>query len=250
MKISRVLVSQPKPDSPDSPFVRLAELTGAAFDFRQFIRVEGVTTYEFRKQKIDLAKFPSVVFNSKTSVDHFFRICEEVRYTIPDSLRYFCLTENIALYLQKYIVYRKRKVFIAEGGALDSLIEQMQKYREERFLFPVSNVQKADQLRDIRKAGIRVTKAVLYNTVSSDIKDVDISSYDLLVFYSPFGIKSLFENFPEFQQGEIKIAAYGKTTHRAAKSAGLTINVPVPSPRFQSMTDALERFICEANEKE
>lgn len=247
LKIRKVLVSQPEPTSPHSPYAKLIEQTGVEFTFRQFIEVEPVWAFEFRKQRVDFSKFSSVILNSKTSVDHFFRICEELRYQPPESLHYYCLSESIALYLQRYIVYRKRRIFFGPDGKLESLLDQMEKNKGERFVFPVSNVQKPDQIRMLRKAGFRVTKAVLYNTVSSNLADLEIGQYDLLVFYSPYGIKSLMVNFPDFQQGETAIAAYGKNTQGTARQIGLRVDIPVPTIANPSMTDALQRFISEAN---
>ena len=247
MKIKRILVSQPQPDPTLPPFGKLAERTGVELVFRPFIHVEGVTSYEFRKQRIDLTKFPSVIFTSRTAVDHFFRLAEEIRYNVPETTRYFCNSENVALYLQKYTVYRKRKIFFPADGTMESLVKMMDKYKKERFLLPLADVHKPDVPKLLRKEGIRFTKVITHRTVSSDLSDVDISQFDLLVFYSPQGIKSLTENFPDFVQGDVSIAAFGATTHKAVKAAGLVLQVPVPTPTCKSMTEALEAYIGEQN---
>lgn len=247
--ISKVLVSQPEPTHEHSPFARLSEKTGVEFVFRPFIRVEGLSAYEFRKQKVDITKCPFIIFTSRAAIDHFFRIAEELRYQVPDETRYFCLSEQIALYLQKYIVYRKRKIFFSEDGTEQGLIVTMDKYRNERFLFPTSEVFSQKVPRELKKEGIKYTKAVLYRTVSSDLSDVELSQFDMLVFYSPLGIRSLQENFPDFEQGDTIIAAFGKGTHAAVKAAGLALQIPVPTPRCLSMTDALEHYILEHNEQ-
>lgn len=249
MKISKVLVSQPEPTHSQSPFARLAEKTGVELTFRPFIQVEGVSSYEFRKQKVDFAKYSCVILTSRTAATHFFRMAEELRYQVPETIRYFCLNEPIALYLQKYIVYRKRKVFFTENGTIPELLKQMEKYKKERFLVPLSEVHSQELPKAMKKESIKFTKAILYRTVSSDLQDVDINKYDLLVFYSPLGIKSLQENFPDFKQEERIIAAFGKNTHAAVKSAGLDLQIPVPTPTCLSMTDALEEFILNANKK-
>lgn len=211
------------------------------------IHVEGVTAFEFRKQRIDFSKFVGVIFNSKVAVDHFFRLCTELRFQVPDTLLYFCISESIALYLQKYVTYRKRRVFISETGQIEGLLSEMLKHKEDKILFPASNVQSMDQIRELKKAGLHVKKAVLYNTVSSDVRDLDIGSFDMLVFYSPFGVTSFRENFPEYEQGETKIAVYGKNTQRAAKQGGLTVHVTAPTAKSPSLTDAIEAFIKEQN---
>lgn len=249
MKIKKVLVSQPRPEQAQSPYLRMADKLGLEMVFRPFIQVEGLTAYEFRKQKIDFAKFPSIVFTTRTAVDHFFRIAEEIRYTVPETTRYFCTSEQVALYLQKYTIYRKRKIFFPEDGELKTLIKSMQRFKTERFLIPLSDVHKADIPRDIRKEGIRLTKVILYRTVSSPLQDLDINTFDALVFYSPQGIKSLQENFPSFEQGDKVIAAFGKSTHNAVKRAGYTLQVAVPTAACKSMTEALEHFIAENNTK-
>ena len=249
LKISRVLVSQPRPTSSHDPYVKLEQSCGVDIEYRPLIHVEGVTAFEFRKQRIDFSKFQGVVFNSKVAVDHFFRLCTELRYQVPDTLLYFCISESVALYLQKYVTYRKRRVFSSSSGKMEDVLPEMLKRKEEKFLFPVSNVQGPEQLRELKRAGLHIKKAILYNTVSSDIHDLDLHSFDMIVFYSPFGIASLLENFPEFVQKEIKIAVYGKGTHRAAKQAGLAVDVVAPTAKCPSLTDAIEEFICSYNKE-
>lgn len=211
--------------------------------------MEGVTAFEFRKQRIDFSKFVGVIFNSKVSIDHFFRLCNELRYQVPDTLLYFCISESVAFYLQKYVTYRKRRVFNATSGQLEEMLPEMLKRKDDRFLFPVSNVQGPEQVRELKKAGLHIRKAVLYNTVSSDVRDLDINAFDMIVFYSPYGVRSLKENFPDYEQRDTAIAVYGKNTKRAAKQAGLRVDVEAPTEKNPSLTDAIETFI-QAHNKE
>lgn len=250
MKISKVLVSQPKPTSAYAPYAKLEQSCGIEIVYRPLIHVEGVSAFEFRKQKVDFSKFVGVMFNSKVAIDHFFRLCTELRYQVPDTLLYFCISESVALYLQKYVTYRKRRVFSSESGAMEEMLPEMLKRKEERFLFPMSNVQGPEQMRELKKAGLHIKKAILYNTVSSDVRDLDIQDFDMLVFYSPFGVASLMENFPDYSQGDTKVAVYGRNTQRAAKQAGLKVDVMAPTSKCPSLTDAIEAFICEQNKAE
>lgn len=249
LKISKVLVSQPKPSSAYAPYVKLEQSCGIEIVYRPLIHVEGVTAFEFRKQRIDFSKFVGVIFNSKVSIDHFFRLCTELRYQVPDSLLYFCISESVAFYLQKYVTYRKRRVFNATSGQMEEMLPEMLKHKNERLLFPVSNVQGPEQVRELKKAGLHIRKAILYNTVSSDVRDLDISTFDMLVFYSPYGVMSLKENFPDYEQYETAVAVYGKNTKRAAKQAGLRVDVEAPTEKNPSFTDAIEAFIRTQNEE-
>ncbi len=246
MKIKKILVSQPEPSSDKSPYLELAEKNNLRIDFRPFIHVEGIPAKEFRKSRVDIPTHSAVVFTSRTSIDHFFRICEEIRFTVPDSMKYFCISENTAYYLQKYIVYRKRKIFYGNGKFSD-LMEYIQKHRDENFLVPLSDIHKEEIPRLLEEGKINFTKAIIYRTVSSDLSDLKDVNYDILVFYSPSGIKSLFQNFPDFKQKEIKIASFGPTTAKAAKEAGLRVDIQAPMPQAPSMTMALELFIKRFN---
>ncbi|RPH32396.1 MAG: uroporphyrinogen-III synthase [Bacteroidales bacterium] len=245
MKIKKILVSQPEPQSEKSPYLELAQKHNLKFDFRPFIVIEGVATKEFRQQKVDILEHTAVVFTSKTAIDHFFRICEEMRITVPEALKYFCITESVALYLQKYIVYRKRKIFYGSSTFQD-LMEVINKHKEEKFLVPLSDVHKPEIPKTLDKAKVKYKKVILYKTISSNLSDLGMS-YDMLVFYSPNEIKSLFDNFPSFEQGEIMVAAFGPTTAKAVKEGGLRLDIQAPTPNCPSMTQALEEFIKKHN---
>ena len=248
MKIKRILVSQPKPTTPKSPYADLAEKNNLKIDFRPFIQVEGVAAKEFRKQRINLLDHSAVIFTSRTAIDHFFRIAEELRISVPDTMKYFCISEATAYYLQKYIVYRKRKIFHSTGRFSD-LIEVLKKHREETFLVPLSDIHKQEIPSLLNKNKLNYTKAILYRTVSSDLSDLKDVNYDVLVFFSPSGIKSLFQNFPDFKQNDTKIASFGPATAKAVKDAGLRLDIQAPMPQAPSMAMALEQFIKKYNKK-
>lgn len=249
MKIKKVVISQPEPQNEKSPYMELAQKYGLKIDFRPFIHVEGVSSKEFRQQKINILDHTAVIFTSKTAVDHFFRICEEVRVTVPETMKYFCITESVALYLQKYIVYRKRKIFYGNNTFAD-LLEIMQKHKEEKYLLSLSDVHKPEIPKSLDKAKIKYTKAIFYKTVSSDLTDLrDDFPYEMIVFYSPNGIKSLHDNFPNFNQNDIVIGAFGASTAKAVKDAGLRLDVTAPTPTCPSMTHALDVFLKEYTKK-
>ncbi|WP_298736741.1 uroporphyrinogen-III synthase [uncultured Chitinophaga sp.] len=219
-------------------------------DFHPFIRVEGLSAKEFRKQKIDILNFTAVIFTSRNSVDHFFRICEEMKIKVSQDCKYFCITEAVALYLQKFILYRKRKVFYGADGSTKSLLEVMNKHRDnEKFLFPSSDSQKKDIEEWLKINKCEYATATLYKTVSNDVKEVMTKAYDMIVFFSPSGVKSLFENFPEFQQNGTRIGAFGPTTSAAVEEAGLRLDVKAPAPQAPSMVAALEQYLAELNKK-
>lgn len=246
MKIKRILVSQPKPDSTKSPYFDLASKTNVQVDFRPFIQVEGVSAKEFRQTRIQILDHSAVIFTSRTAIDHFFRICQDMRITVPDTMKYFCISEATAFYLQKYIVYRKRKIFYGDG-TLEDMVEVMKKHKDENFLVPLSHVHNAEIPQLLDKFNYKYTKAILYRTVSSDLSDLKDVNYDVLVFFSPSGIKSLLQNFPDFEQKEIKIASFGPTTAQAVKEAGLRLDIEAPTDVAPSMTMALEQFIKKHN---
>lgn len=248
MKIKTILISQPEPKSDRSPYFGLAEKHNLRIDFRPFINVEGINLKEFKNQKINLLDFSAVVFSSKTAIDNYFRIAKEAKVSIPDSMKYFCKTESIAYYLQKYIVYRKRKIFHGRTSFSD-LLDQLRKHNKDNYLIPVSDISKSDIQPLLKKNKIKYNSVVLYKTVSSDLSDLENVYYDILVFFSPAGIKSLIDNFPEFKQNETKIAAFGPTTTKAVKEAGLKCNIPAPTKDAPSMTRALDLFITEFNKK-
>ncbi len=246
MKVKKILVSQPHPgETEKSPFTELAEKYHVKVEFRPFIRVEGVTAKEFRQYRVDILAHGAVFLTSKTAVDHYFRICDEMRVTVPDTMKYFCTSESIANYLQKYIVYRKRKIFY--GTKVEDLLELMQKHKEEKIFLPLSDPHKPEIPKLLDKKKYKYTKVILYRTISSDLSDIDIKDYDILAFYSPTEIKSLFQNFDGFVQGETKVACFGPATAKAAKAAGLHIDISAPKPGVPSMTMAIEQYLKDLN---
>lgn len=246
MKIKSILVSQPEPSTAKSPYFELAEKTNVKIDFRPFIQVEGVSAKEFRQTRIQILDHSAVIFTSRTAIDHFFRISQDLRLTVPDSMKYFCVSEATAFYLQKYIVYRKRKIFYADGRFSD-LISVMKKHKDEKFLVPLSDIHKQEIPELLDKEGYKYTKAILYRTVSSDLSDLKDVNYDVLVFFSPSGIKSLYQNFPDFKQNNTRIACFGPTTAQAVHEAGLRLDIEAPTVQAPSMTMALEHFIKKCN---
>ena len=242
MRIKRILVSQPKPENGKSPYFDLAEKNNLQIDFRPFIQVEGIPAKEFRQNRIDILNHSAVIFTSKTAVDHFFRICEEVRVMVPDNMKYFCLSESTAFYLQKYIVYRKRKIFYG-NGRFEDLLDLINKHHEETYLLPLSDAHNDDIPQILQKHCIKFTKAILYRTVCSNLSDISKLNYDILVFFSPSGIKSLLQNFPDFKQNDVKIASFGSSTAKAVRDAGLRLDIEAPKPEAPSMTMALDQFI-------
>ncbi len=243
MKVKTILVSQPEPSLEKSPYSRLIEKNKLSIDFRPFIHVEGVTAKEVRQQKIDFNNFDNIVLTSRNAVDHFFRLCKEMRFTVPDTTKYFCQSEAVAFYLQKYVVYRKRKVYVGERS-IEDLESVFKKFNKESFLIPSSDVLKSDIPDFLEKMKLNWQRAILYRTVVSDLTDLRDVYYDILVFFSPSGIESLFKNFPDFKQNATRIAVYGNTTENAAKEAGLRIDVKAPTPETPSMTMALEKYIA------
>jgi len=247
LKTRKVLVSQPEPANPKSPYFDLAKKYNLKIDFKPFVQVEGIPSKDFRHQKVNILDFTAVVFTSKTGIDHFFRICNELRIVVPDTMKYFCITENVAFYLQKYIIYRKRKIFHGKAKFQD-LIDVIAKHRDDNFFVPLSEPHNAEIPDILLKNNIKFTVGTLYKTISSHFsnnpKDFD---YDILVFYSPSGIKSLKENFPDFVQGDIKIAAFGPTTATAVEQEGLRLDINAPNPKAPSMTMALDIFLKEYN---
>ncbi len=249
MKIKKILVSQPKPSNDKSPYYDLAEKYGVEPVFRPFIKVEGLTAKEFRQQKINIADYTGVIFTSRAAVDHYFRLCEETRFNVPDTMRYFCTMESIAHYLQKYIVYRKRKISFGTTGKLDdpALIQALQKNKKEKFLFPMSDVHQHETEPALDAAKLDYTQAVMYRTVSNDFTPEEPFDYDLLLFFSPAGIASLTKNFPDFSEKypNCKIGVFGKTVSQAAKEAGLHVDIEAPRPEAPSMTAAVELYLKE-----
>lgn len=245
-KVKTILVSQPEPNTQSSPYFDLAKKQKVKIDFRSFIHVAPVDVAEFRKQKVNIPSYGAVILTSRNAVDHFFRVCDELRYQVPDTMKYFCMSEAIAYYLQKYVVYRKRKIFTGKTHFVD-LMPLIKKHREEKFLLPSSDILKPVIPELLEKDKIDYTRAVLYNTVCSDLTDLADVYYDVLVFFSPSGIKSLFQNFPDFQQNDTRIAAFGPTTWQAVEEAGLRLDIKAPSKEAPSMTMALDQYIKKVN---
>ncbi|MCX2678817.1 uroporphyrinogen-III synthase [Galbibacter sp. EGI 63066] len=248
MKVKTILVSQPEPKVENSPYLRLVEKQKIKVDFRPFIHVEGVNARDVRQQKIDLTQFTAIILTSRNSVDHFFRIAEEMRFKVPDSMKYFCQSEAVAYYLQKYVVYRKRKIYVGKR-TFHELAPIIKKYKDEKFLLPSSNVLKPLVPEILNELKIDWKRAILYKTVISDLSDLRDVYYDILVFFSPSGIESLMKNFPDFEQNNTRIAVFGNTTVKAATEAGLRIDIEAPTPETPSMTMALEKYIAQVNKK-
>ncbi len=243
--IKKVLVSQPKPASEKSPYYEIAEKYGVEIVFRPFIKVECLSAKEFRQQKVSILDHTAIVFTSRHAIDHFFHLCTEMRVNIPEDMKYFCVTESIALYIQKYVQYRKRKVFFGATGKIDDLIPSMVKHKTEKYLVPMSDVH-TDEIKNLLdKNKLNHTEVVMYRTVSNDFTPEEKFDYDMLVFFSPAGITSLLKNFPNFEQGDIAIASFGPTTAKAVRDAGLRLDLEAPSPQAPSMTAALDMYIKE-----
>jgi uroporphyrinogen-III synthase len=244
LAIKTILVSQPKPEGEKSPYYDLAEKYKLKIDFRPFIHVEGVTSQEFRQQKVNIPDHSALILTSKNAVDNFFRIAEEIRYDVPDTMKYFCISEAIAYYLQKYVTYRKRKIFFGKQ-TIEDLVEVMKKHKGEKFLLPCTDILRDKIPITLEEHKFNFTKAVLYKTVASDLSDLEDVYYDMLVFFSPGGIESLFKNFPDFKQNNTKIAAFGPTTANAVIKHNLRLDVHAPQPNAPSMTAAIELFVKE-----
>ncbi len=244
-KIRSILISQPEPSSEKSPYFDLSEKYKIKIDFRPFIHVEGVPAKEFRQERINILEHTGVILTSRNAVDHYFRMCEEMRVAVPESMKYFCLSESTAYYLQKYVVFRKRKIFHGKQS-FEDLMEVIKKHKNERFLLPVSDIHKQSITDLLEKFNIKFSKAVFYRTVCSDLSDLADVNYDMLVFFSPSGIESLYKNFPDFKQNNTRIAAFGSTTADAVKEAGLRLDVHAPAPGLPSMSMAIESYIKKA----
>ncbi|MCC6701184.1 MAG: uroporphyrinogen-III synthase [Fluviicola sp.] len=248
MSIKTILVSQPKPEGDKSPYYDLADKYKLKIDFRPFIQVEGIAAQEFRSQKINIPEHTAIILTSKTAVDHFFRIAQEIRFEVPDTMKYFCISEAVALYLQKYVTYRKRKIFFGKQ-TIEDLIDPIKKHKGEKFLLPCTDILRDKIPETLEAAKIPFSKAMLYRTVAADLSDLEDVYYDMLVFFSPGGIESLFKNFPDFKQNTTVIAAFGPTTANAVVKNNLRLDVHAPMPNAPSMTAAIEMFIKDYNKK-
>lgn len=245
-KVTSLLVSQSRPADENSPYFELANKYSVKVDFRPFIQIDGVSYKDFRKQKVNILDHTAVIFTSRNAIDHFFRICTEARIEVPATMKYFCISEQTANYLQKYIVIRKRKIFTGTKTALE-LVELMKKHKKEKFLYPCSDVRKNDIPEFMDTGDFHFTEATMYQTVSSNLSDLEDVYYDIIAFFSPSGIKSLFDNFPDFKQNSTRIAAFGPTTAKAVEDAGLILDIQAPLPNAPSMTGALELYIKKVN---
>ena len=241
-RINSILVTQPKPTNDVSPYFAIAEKYGIQVDFREFIEVQPVSYKDFRREKINILEFTAVIFTSRNAVDHFFRICQEAKLEMPAEMKYFCISEQTANYLQKYIVLRKRKLFVGERTAAD-LFDVIKKHKGEKFLYPCSDIRKDDLPVFMRANNLKFSEAVIYRTVASDLSDLAEVKYDCIAFFSPSGISSLFINFPDFVQEGTRLAAFGPTTAKAVIDAGLILDIEAPHPNAPSMTGAIEAYI-------
>ena len=243
--IKKILISQPKPSSEKSPYFDIEKEFGVELVFRPFIKVEGITAKEFRHQKVSILDYSAVVFTSRHAIDHFFTLAKELRITIPETMKYFCVTETIALYIQKYVQYRKRKVFFGTTGKIQDLVPLMIKHKGEKYLVPMSSVHNDDVKILLDSKKLQHMECVMYRTVSNDFSEEEVSSfdYDMLVFFSPTGIQALCKNFPEFSQVDIRIATFGPSTAKAVEDSGLRLDLQAPTPMFPSMTGALKAYL-------
>lgn len=248
-KIKKILISQPKPSSEKSPYYEIAEKYQVDIQFRPLIKVERVSAKEFRHQRINILDFTAIIFTARTAVDNFFSLCEELRITMPETMKYFCVSETVALYLQKYIVYRKRKIFFSQTGKIEGLNNPFTKHAKEKFLFPVPEEHNDEVTRFLDEKKINYTKSVMYRTVSNDFEAEEKLDYDMIVFFSPLGVASLLKNFPNFKQGDIAIGCFGAATAKAIEDEGLRLDCNAPQPEHPSMTAALGAFLKENHKK-
>lgn len=249
--IKKVLITQPRPESDKSPYFEIEKRYGIAITFQPFIKIEGVTAKDFRKQKIDISSYSSVIFSSRHAIDHFFRLAEEMRLSISQDTKYFCISESVALYLQKFILYRKRKVFFGADGTSKSLYEILSKHKSnENFLFPCSDHSENEVVAWLGKNECRFELPIMYKTVSCDVRKVlEDGKYDVICFFTPSGVKSLFENIPEYQQKNTIIGAFGLNTIKYGADFGLEITIKAPEPQVPGMATALERYLSERTKK-
>ena len=249
MKIKNILVSQPQPTSEKSPYYDISERYNVKLEFRPLIKVEPISAKDFRTQKVTILDYSAIIFNARHGIDHFFRLCEELRVTIPETMKYFCVSETVAVYLQHYIHFRKRKVFYGSTGKMSELVVIMNKHVDEKYLLITSDVQNEETLSALDKSKITYDKASMYRTVSNDFTEDEEFNYDMVLFFSPIGVNSLLKNFPDFKQGEMLIGCYGSTTAQAVRDANLRLDLEAPVPGVTSMTMALDNFLKEYTKK-
>ena len=247
MKVTKILVSQPKPASDKSPYFDIARKYNVDIDFKQFIKIESVTPKEFRQQKVAILDHTAIVFTSRHAIDHFFNLCAELRVSVPETMKYFCVSETIALYIQKYVQYRKRKIFFGDNGKMDGLLPIMVKHKNEKYFVPLSSVHNDEITAMLDKHNLQHSEAVMYRTVSHIFEPGELDGYDMMIFFSPSGIVSLKENLPEFNQGDMQIACFGPATAAAIKEAGLRLDLEAPTAEAPSMTMALEQYLAKNN---
>jgi len=249
LKIRNILVSQPQPsDFEKSPYAEIARKYCVTFTFKQLIQIEGVPAKDFRKDRINILDYSAIIFTSKNAVDHFFRICKEMRVEVPETMKYFSISESTAYYLQKYVQFRKRKIFHSKEN-FSLLVDLIKKHKSEKFLLPCSDVHKLDVPKMLEDNKVIYKKAIIYRTLARDMSDTDISKFDMLVFFSPAGIKSLFKNYPEFKQNRTVIAALGPSVAKAAIDAGLRLDIEAPTKEAPSITSAIEQFLTKEARK-
>ena len=246
MKLSKILVSQPKPTSDKSPYFDIARKYGVEIDFKQFIQVEALSAKEFRAQRINILDHTAIVFTSRHAIDHFFGLCAELRVQVPETMKYFCVSETISLYIQKYVQYRKRKVFFGTNGKMDTLLPLMVKHKTEKYFVPLSSVHNDEIANMLNEANLQHTEGVMYRTVSHIYEPSELEGYEM-IFFSPAGIVSLKENLPNFVQGDTQIACFGPATAAAIKEAGLRLDLEAPTAEAPSMTMALEQYLAKTN---
>ena len=244
-KVKNILISQPKPSGEKSPYYDIAEKHHVSLDFYPFIKVERVSTKEFRQQRINILDFTAIILTSRTAVDNFFSICEDLKVTIPETMKYFCVSETVALYLQKYIVYRKRKIFFSQTGKVEGLNNPFTKHSKEKFLFPVPEEHNDDISHFLDEKKLNYTKSVMYRTVSNEFPEDQKMDYDMIIFFSPLGIQSLITNFPDFTQGDTAMGCFGNTTAKAMEEAGFRLDFEAPRPEYPSVVAALDAFLKE-----
>lgn len=245
--IQKILVSQPKPESDKSPYFEIEEKYKVAFTFHPFIKIEGVPAREFRQQKIQILDYSAIVFNSRHAIDYFFTLCREMRITLPEDMKYFGISETVALYIQKYVQYRKRKVFFGTTGKWPELVAVMAKHKQEKYLIPLSDVHNDDNEQLLKAKKLKYTQCVMYRTVSNDYPADRPLDFDMIVLFTPAGVESLLKNFPDFEQGTTRLACFGPATRKAMEDAGLRVDLSAPTPQARSMTAAIELYLEEEN---
>ncbi len=243
MKIKKILISQPKPELERSPYFEIAKNFGVEIEFRPFVQVEGIPAKEFRKHRVDILSYTAVIMTSKNAVDHFFRVCNEMRIIVPETMKYFCISETTAYYLQKYIQFRKRKIFFSNHSYADLVDIIRKKHKDDKYILPMSDAPNEEYTSLLDRDGIKYVKAPLYRAVFSDIKDINFGEYDMLVLFSSAGINSIYNSFPEYKQNETVIAAFGEQTAKAVTGAGLKLHVVAPQPNSPSMASAMDLYL-------